>query len=114
GRTYAALAYCLALIGSPQGALSHIEEARGRGFENAELFNNRAWAALQLRTSANMTRLFADVRRDLERALELNPRLQAAFFNRGELLYSEWLQKPDPAKLADAISNIEAAISIGP
>jgi serine/threonine protein kinase/Tfp pilus assembly protein PilF len=76
GRTKACLGYCRNALGKHGAAAFHYEDALRSGFVSAEVYNNLGYSYLE-----SYGRL-AKARANLDLALELNGRLQAAYYNR--------------------------------
>ena len=100
----ASLAYCLGAAKFHKDAIDWGREAIDAGYAVAEVHNNLGYSLGQL---GNLD----DARQQLDEAIRLDPALQAAFFNRAKVGLRAALRGASPA---DAISDIERAILLGP
>jgi tetratricopeptide (TPR) repeat protein len=83
GKTYAALATCYLPDGQRNGyqsAVNYYREALGAGFQAARVYNNLGFAQAKLGQ-------IAEARESFTQAIRLDPRLQAAYFNRACLSF---------------------------
>jgi serine/threonine protein kinase len=107
GRILARIAYCLNLRRDHRSAVEHYEKALKAGFRTAEVYNNLGysyeWSRLPRKGAWE----------NYERALDLNPNLQPARHNRALFDLQNGLQTPGHVPRV-GISDIEAAINIGP
>ena len=117
GRLKAALGYCLNRTGNDRDADECYRLAIELGFATAEVFNNRAYGFRKLNK-------LKEARESLDRAIKLDPRLQAAYHNRALVAYTFALTKKnklDPTAkdkeiyrdLELGIADAQAAITLG-
>ena len=114
GRNKAALGYCLNRAGGrPASARDYYEEAIKSGFATAEVYNNLGFNFLQSNKPI-------EARKALDRAIELDPKLQAAYHNRAFLVLSKMNQLKPAAKdeefyrdLKEGIADAKRAIDLG-
>jgi serine/threonine protein kinase/Tfp pilus assembly protein PilF len=106
GRTAACIGYCLNRTGHHRLAIEEYQRAINAGYCEAEVFNNQGFSYLQ----SNEPRKARPV---LDQAIERNPSLQAAYFNRAlvELNSPPALSRPPPK---DALADIRRALDLGP
>jgi eukaryotic-like serine/threonine-protein kinase len=116
GRTRARIGYCQNLTGvDPRVVIETYKTARALGFESAELLNNLG--CCQLRTEH-----IGAAEASLDRAIELDKALQAAYHNRALVhlrkaftLMNANEEDPDIAKCVQAgMKDIARAIELGP
>jgi serine/threonine protein kinase len=98
-RTRACIAYCLSRNRHYDEALHEYDAAEDGGFNTAILYNDRAYVHFM----RNQPEAAA---KDLARALQLDPNLAAAYYNRATLAFRRWVEGkkaevPDAAR-ADA------------
>jgi Flp pilus assembly protein TadD len=87
GRSKAALGYCLNRTdGRSELAIGYCQDAIEAGFATAEVFNNLGFNYLRM----NQTK---EAKQSLDRAIELDRGLQAAYHNRALVVYSQSLLK---------------------
>ena len=117
GRIKAALGYCLNRTGNDRGADVCYGLAIELGFGNAEVFNNRGYGFRKLNR-------LKEARESLDRAIGLDPRLQAAHHNRALVAYTFALTKKNQLNptakdkeiyrdLESGIADAQAAIKLG-
>jgi tetratricopeptide (TPR) repeat protein len=101
----AEMAYCLGKLNSYLEAIELLNEAIEGGFETAEVFNNLGYCQMK-------TTYYDDAEKNLTKALELNPTLQAPWYNRAlnGLNRSEACHVPIPQT---AVNNIQKARETG-
>jgi tetratricopeptide (TPR) repeat protein len=104
GPTLASLAYSRLLQGNNVSARIFSEEAEKKGYINAAMLNNRAWSRI------NSSPQWGQMMAELDRALELDPNLQAAYLNRALCRIQLTWDHPIPP---DSIADIEKAIALG-
>jgi serine/threonine protein kinase len=114
GRVKAGLGYCLNLGGFDEQAILTYSQARDLNFATAEVLNNLGYSY----TKWNSPQLKSDVCLDraeecLTKALELNDRLLAAYYNRArvDLLRSGLNSERIPRQ---GLTDIQKAIKLGP
>jgi serine/threonine protein kinase len=107
GRTKAAIGYCLNQTGAdPRVAGMHYQAARALGFESAGLLNNLGCCQLK-------TNQIAEAEASLDRAIELDTSLQAAYHNRGSLHLQRALALMQGAVKVNAAEEVERRQAIG-
>jgi tetratricopeptide (TPR) repeat protein len=106
GRTTACQGYCYCRLGYNQEAVLVFERARKMGVDSAELFNDLGYSYLQLGK-------FDDARAALKRAIVLDPRLQAPYYNRA-IIYLRTARAGPEGDLKLALADIQQALEIGP
>ena len=105
GRINAALGFLIQIQHQPKKAISYYEAAIDRGFAPAEVYNNLGFCYLR---SAR----FPDAMACLNRAVELNPGLQAGYYNRA---YVALIQASATRhQIPEALRDVEKAIQLGP
>jgi eukaryotic-like serine/threonine-protein kinase len=129
GKAKAGVGFCLNRQGRAELAVRWYKDAIAAGYERAEVLNNLGFTYLQLNQPQ-------EARKSLDRAVKLNPRLQAAYHNRAWSHYDDGVrlwgliygrqpgQGPDPQgaqrlrELDDhtraGIEDIERALQLGP
>jgi tetratricopeptide (TPR) repeat protein len=106
GPTLACIGYCNNRLDLHGASIWNYEQAIGKGFANAALLNNLGFSYGQKRRND-------EARACLDQAIALDPRLQAAYYNRAMLVCRHALRGHE--SLPDsAISDIQAAVSLGP
>jgi eukaryotic-like serine/threonine-protein kinase len=104
GGAWAGGAYCRAQENLFADAIAWSQKAVDAGYRTAEVYNNLGYCQLKLKQ-------LAAARDSLSRAIELKPRLQVAYLNRGMVDLS-WLTKGAPPK--SGIADFDRAIELGP
>jgi tetratricopeptide (TPR) repeat protein len=107
GRTLAFIAYSMNLSRSDKSAIPYYEKALAAGFQTPELYNNLGYSYAQ-GSRPNWTR----AREHLDRAIQLNPNLQAARHNRALLDLSQAL-RDEHYQPRDGMWDIKAALQLG-
>ncbi len=108
GRAKAGIGFCLNQTDAdPRFAIASYQAARSLGYETAALLNNLGCCQLKLGK-------IADAEVSLNRAIELNQRLQAAYHNRAMVHLKRAFQQPAAKANADELKKCraEAAASI--
>jgi tetratricopeptide (TPR) repeat protein len=98
--------YCDNRRGHNDEAEASYLRAKSAGFETPAILNNRGYGFLQDRNTA-------EAEKYLRKALEMNPRLQAAHHNLVMLFVNRAMQTGEPVS-AEAISHAREAESTGP
>jgi serine/threonine protein kinase len=99
GPTLASLAYCRSLQGNHVSARIYSEQAEKKGYVNAALLNNRARGRVKSRAEPTK---WGQAMAELDRALDHDPGLQAAYLNRALCrIHLSWDQPIPPDSLAD-------------
>jgi tetratricopeptide (TPR) repeat protein len=106
GRLSALMGYCDSQVQQHYAAISHYERAIAEGFATAEVYNNRGCSSLQVS-------LHDKAQESLDAALQLDPQLQAACYNRALLDYARALKTAGHVPRR-GIEDIETAIRVGP
>jgi serine/threonine protein kinase len=111
GRNKAFCAYCLQMNGQVLVAIHKYEGARKEGFDSAEMSNNLARLYLDRKE-------LEKAKENLDNALKLNPRLQAAYYNQAEYYFEKAnrldLQVEKERMLKEAIGSFRQATALGP
>jgi eukaryotic-like serine/threonine-protein kinase len=103
GPTLASEGYCYCLQGNYKAALPLLRRAAAMGVASPELFNDLGYCHLQLDQ-------LDDARRALDRAIGLDPNLQALYYNRALIP----LKRVPVAGLDQGLADIRRAVEIGP
>ena len=111
-RTKASIGYCLNQTGAdPRFAIANYQAAHALGYDSAGLFNNLGYSQLKISKTAG-------AEASLDRAIELDPRLQAPHHNRA-ILHVQKATRLPPAKAneddlkkwrADIATSVQAGI----
>lgn len=110
GSLYANMALALNRRPSHAMAAEYYEKAMQNGLKNAAVCNNLAFSYFKvpaLRSKAWSSGL-------LEKAIELDPKLQAAYFNLGSIEVVRTLVEKQPSTRAEAVTAIRKALDLGP
>jgi tetratricopeptide (TPR) repeat protein len=115
GRTRACAGYCKSRLGQHGGAVTYYENAIKAGFKPAEVYNDLGHS--RLRQSGLKNRIQA--KRDLDRAISIQPRLQAAYLNRARFHLLRALEPVQPAdhvlkEVKEGVKDIEQAKKLAP
>ena len=119
GRNKAALGYCLNRLEQFESAAEYHKKAIQAGFASAEVYNNLGFC--QLRSNNKLI----EAKQSLDRALQLDPNLQAAYHNRALVAYQDAVNKIsgksprekegiDRDIILSGIADIQKAIVLGP
>jgi eukaryotic-like serine/threonine-protein kinase len=85
-RTSACIGYCILQTDGPiEWARQRFQSAIDDGFASAEVYNNLGYCQQKQNK-------LADAKMSLDRAIELNPRMQAAYFTRGNVHFEQAFQ----------------------
>jgi len=114
GRIKAALGYCLNLLKLNQDAVARYGEARDLGFETPEVLNNLGYSYIMWNTPLTKPDDCLERAEEyLTSAINLNDRLQPAYYNRARLAILRVGR--DPRKTPDqGLADIRKAIELGP
>lgn len=122
GLTKACLGYGLKQNNQPKTARYYFEQAVKAGYATAPVLNDLAYLHL-------MEGALAEAESDLTRAIDLAPRLQAAYHNRGKVYLARSMARPavrpgapimkagdrlDVASLQLALRDLKVALTMGP
>jgi Tfp pilus assembly protein PilF len=107
GRVNAFLGFLVQVGKEPKKAIPYYQAAIAKGFGPAEVYNNLGYC--YLRTAQGK-----DAMHYLTGAMELNPALQAAYYNRGYLGLMQVGGGAQRDQIPEAIRDIEKAIQLGP
>jgi eukaryotic-like serine/threonine-protein kinase len=106
GKTAAALGYCACCLRQHGEAVSVLRKAIDAGCAPAEVYNDFGFSCMALG-------MHDEAERNLDRAIELDPGLQAAYHNRA-LNRLQVARNRQGTNLARGIADAEKAIAIGP
>jgi serine/threonine protein kinase/Flp pilus assembly protein TadD len=107
-RIVACRAYCLNRLKHHAMAAQHYQEVTGGGYTTAAILNNLAYSCLQ---QSNLDWELA--KRSLDRAIHLEPRLQAAYYNRALWHYQTVLAQRG-GDVRPACADMHKALALGP
>jgi serine/threonine protein kinase len=115
-RTLACLTFCYGRAAAEFDCIDRADKAEALGFQSAAVLANRAFATIRTAPEDPTRRraAFDRARRDVDRAIELDPNLPSAYFVRAFLIvrrYHNW-KETDGLKLAEL--DLDTAISLGP
>jgi tetratricopeptide (TPR) repeat protein len=108
GPTLASLAYSRALQGNHGSADMYSKQAEAKGYVNAALLNNRAWSRVKV---SYRVIDWGQALAELDRALELDPALPAAYLNRALCRTRLTWDHPIPP---ESLADIDRAVALTP
>lgn len=118
GRALARMAYCDVLNLEHLRAFSLCNDAQEQGFSSARLYNLRGYILLQMgdraRTAGKIEDVFAESEKNFTEAIRLDPRLQAAYYNRAMVGFTIANRAGKTDVPTGALNDIRKALSLEP
>jgi serine/threonine protein kinase len=109
-RTRAFIAYCEARRANPRSAAAYYDDVMRQGYNLAWVHNNRAAALIKMGSAANLR----DAIREATEALDLEPALRAARFNRAVARYHLNIDRNFKLADPDCLADLNAVMETGP
>jgi tetratricopeptide (TPR) repeat protein len=109
GPTCACWAYCLNRTGHPAEAIVAYEFAIQAGYDTAEVENNLGYSCIFANAANNQHGPQADLA--LDRAIQINPKLQAAYYNRA-MLHADQAASVSRIRPKSPFADLEKAIQL--
>ena len=106
GSTFACVGYCHSLLDSHGPSIWNYEKAIENGFAPAAVLNNLGYGYGQVHREA-------DASHYLDQAIDLDPRLQAAYYNRAMIQFRRAIRAHEPIPTS-AIADMQEAVRLGP